>query len=198
MRRARRKESFSTADKQQNMETKQAYQGFRMLTIVVPLNSPHCTRNRQRNMKMHYLMRRLAYAIGLARNYYRMEAQNEEPLNHGALCLRLMRQFKPAALLDQTWLTAFVEKLQAEELCSCLLAYDDGGVGKATHLCTIPVAPQASLPKAPDISASTLEDGICMDPANVPYFARQGLVLMSQKRVEDIELTDEYYSEWFA
>ncbi len=169
-----------------------------MLTLVVPLNPHLSPRGRQRNMKMHYLMRLLAYSIQSGRNYYRLKAQNTDALQNGALCLRFKRQFKPEALPEQKWLTDFVNKLRAEELCPCLFVYNDNGAGEADHLCTIPIAPHADLQQAPALSVSTLEDGICMDPAHVPHFAAQMLILPARKPVEDIQITEENYRTWFA
>ena len=179
-------------------ENKQVYQGFRMLSVVVPLNSHQQTQGRQRNVKIHYLMRLLAYRIRVGRNYYRLKSQNETPLHHGALCLRFKRQFKLEALLEQTWLSDFVEKLHAEALCPCLYIYDDGGEGESSHLCTIPVAPHADLQKAPTVCVDYLEDGICMDPGHVPHFACQMLILPARKPLEEIKVSDESYRSWFS
>ena len=178
-------------------ENKQGYQGFRMLTVVVPLNSHQETRGRQCNMKMHFLMRLLAYRVQSERTYYRMKAQNEKPLHHGALCLKFRRCFKLSALSEQKWLTSILEKIQEEELCSCIYMYDDNGEGDASLFCSSPIIPNVELPQSPVISAIPPEDRVCMDPAHVPYFMRQGLVLMANKQVEDINISDESYSEWF-
>jgi hypothetical protein len=75
--------------------------------------------------------------------------------------------------------------------------YDDNGEGDVSLFCSIPIIPNVELPQSPVISATPPEDRVCMDPAHVPYFMRQGLVLMANKQVEDINISDESYSEWF-
>lgn len=68
-----------------------------MLTVVVPLNPHNTMKGRQRNMKMHHLMRHRIYRLG--GRYYRLAPQKNAALRHGALCFRFMRQFKREALL---------------------------------------------------------------------------------------------------
>lgn len=169
-----------------------------MVTVVVPLNPHNTMKGRQRNMKMHYLMRLRLYRFLLGCYYYRLAPQKNAALRHGALCFRIMRQFKTEALLEQNWLTELTTALQGEELCPCVYVYDDGGVGDARHLATVRVSSHAAIPEAPPISAAAIQDGTGMDPANVPYFARQILVNAAKRPVEDIHPTDESYREWFG
>lgn len=167
-----------------------------MLTVVVPLNPHNTMKGRQRNMKMHHLMRHRIYRLG--GRYYRLAPQKNAALRHGALCFRFMRQFKREALLDQDWLTELTATLQRENLCPCMYVYDDGGVGDARHLATVRISSHAAIPGSPPISAAAIQDGPSMDPANVPYFARQMLVNAAKIPVENIHPSDESYREWFG
>ena len=119
----------------------QPYQGYRMLTVVIPLNSHESPLGRQRNMKLHYLLRLRSYQLRYY--YYRKAPQSDTALQHGALCFRLKRQFKTEVLLEQKWLNWLQESLQEEELCPCIFVYDDRGVGNASHIVTIPISPNA-------------------------------------------------------
>ena len=122
-------------------ENQQEYQGYRMINIIMPLNSHYSPLGRQRNMKLHYLLRLRSYQLRCY--YYLMAPQSGTALQHGALCFRFKRQFKIEALLEQKWLNWLQESLQAEELCPCLFVYDDNGVGNASHIVTIPISPNA-------------------------------------------------------
>ncbi len=176
-------------------EQQQAYQGYRMLTVVVPLNPHHTMQGRQRNMKMHYLMRLRTYRLRC--HYYRLAPQQNTALRHGALCFRFKRRCKKEALLSQDWLTELTAKLEGEELTPCVYLYDDGGVGDAEHLATIRVIPHAAIPEAPTISSAVIRDGFDMNPTHVPYFAHQMLIIPAKMPVEALHPSDESYREWF-
>lgn len=174
------------------------YQGYRMLTVVVPLNSHNCPLNRQRNMKMHYVMRLRFCQLSGVRNYLRLSPQSESTLRHGALCFRFKRQFKPENLHKQEWLTRLIKNLQAEELCPYLFVYDDAGMGEATHLDTIRVSSNEALPKAPNLKVSTLQNGFNMHPTHVPHFAFQMLITPANQPVKDIRVSPESYRSYFG
>lgn len=176
-------------------EKQQEYQGYRMLTVVVPLNPHHTMQGRQRNMKMHYLMRLRTYRLRC--HYYRLAPQQNTALRYGALCFRFKRQFMKEALLSQDWLSELTAKLQAEELCPCVYVYDDGGVGDAEHLGTVRIATRAAIPAAPAISAAVIKDGTNMNPTHVPYFAHQMLIIPAKMPVEALHPSAENYREWF-
>lgn len=173
----------------------QAYQGYRMLTVVVPLNPHHTMQGRQRNMKMHYLMRLRTYRLRC--HYYRLAPQQNTALRHGALCFRFKRRCKKEALLSQDWLTELTAKLEGEELTPCVYLYDDGGVGDAEHLATIRVIPHAAIPEAPTIRSAVIRDGFDMNPTHVPYFAHQMLIIPAKMPVEALHPSEESYREWF-
>lgn len=173
----------------------QAYQGYRMLTVVVPLNPHHTMQGRQRNMKMHYLMRLRTYRLRC--HYYRLAPQQNTVLRHGALCFRFKRRCKKEALLSQDWLTELTAKLEGEELTPCVYLYDDGGVGDAEHLATIRVIPHAAIPEAPTIRSAVIRDGFDMNPTHVPYFAHQMLIIPAKMPVEALHPSEESYREWF-
>ena len=166
-----------------------------MLTVVVPLNPHHTMQGRQRNMKMHYLMRLRTYRLRC--HYYRLAPQQNTALRHGALCFRFKRRCKKEALLSQDWLTELTAKLEGEELTPCVYLYDDGGVGDAEHLATIRVIPHAAIPEAPTISSAVIRDGFDMNPTHVPYFAHQMLIIPAKMPVEALHPSDESYREWF-
>ena len=176
-------------------EKQQQYQGYRMLTVVVPLNPHNTLKGRQCNMKMHHLMRLRTYRLRC--HYYRMAPQPNAALRHGALCFRFKRQFKIEALLEQKWINGLIESLQAEALCPCIFVYDDSGVGNATHLATIPITANAPLPTAPTLLSEELGIGKNMDPAHVPVFALQRLIIPANTPVQDIHPTPESYNSWF-
>lgn len=176
-------------------EQQQAYQGYRMLTVVVPLNPHHTMQGRQRNMKMHYLMRLRTYRLRC--HYYRLAPQQNTALRHGALCFRFKRRCKKEALLSQDWLSELTAKLEGEELTPCVYLYDDGGVGDAEHLATIRVIPHAAIPEAPTISSAVIRDGFDMNPTHVPYFAHQMLIIPAKMPVEALHPSEESYREWF-
>ena len=176
-------------------EKQQEYQGYRMLTVVVPLNPHHTMQGRQRNMKMHYLMRLRTYRLRC--HYYRLAPQQNTALRYGALCFRFKRQFKKEALLSQDWLSELTAKLQAEELCPCVYVYDDGGVGDAKHLGTGLPQHVHHLQHGAAISASVIKDGTNMNPTHVPYFAHQMLIIPAKMPVEALHPSAENYREWF-
>ena len=176
-------------------EQQQAYQGYRMLTVVVPLNPHHTMQGRQRNMKMHYLMRLRTYRLRC--HYYRLAPQQNTALRHGALCFRFKRRCKKEALLSQDWLSELTAKLEGEELTPCVYLYDDGGVGNAEHLATIRVIPHAAIPEAPTISSAVIRDGFDMNPTHVPHFARQMLIIPAKMPAEALHPSEESYREWF-
>ena len=177
-------------------EKQQQYQGYRMLTVVVPLNPHNTLKGRQCNMKMHHLMRLRTYSLRC--HYYRMAPQPNAALRHGALCFRFRRQFKKEALPGQDWLTELTEKLQGEKLCPCVYVYDDGGVGDAEHLGTICIAPHTARPVAPTICAAVIRTGTDMNPTHVPHFARQMLIIPAKMPVVALHPTEESYREWFG
>lgn len=158
-----------------------------MLTVIIPLNSHNSPPGRQRNMKLHHLLRLRSYQLRCY--YYLMAPHSGAALRHGALCFRFKRQFKIEALLEQKWLNGLIESLQAEALCPCIFVYDDSGVGNATHLATIPIAPT--------LLSEELGIGKNMDPAHVPVFALQRLIIPANTPVQDIHPTPESYNSWF-
>ena len=177
-------------------ENQQEYQGYRMLTVIIPLNSHHSPPGRQRNLKLHYLLRLRSYQLRCY--YYLMAPQSDVSLQKGALCFRLKRQFKKEALLEQKWLNWLLESLQAEELCPSLFVYDDSGVGNAIHLSTIPVTSAAPVPDAPTFSAAEIENGDSMHPRrHIPIFAVQGIVKPAKTPAQDIHPTPESYNRTF-
>ena len=178
-----------------NTENQQEYQGFRMINIIMPLNSHLSPQGRQRNMKLHYLLRLRSYQLRCF--YYLMAPHSDAALRYGALCFRFMRQFKKEALLEQKWLKWLMESLQAEELCPCIFAYDDSGVGNGIHIATIPISPNGSLPEAPTLLSDELGIGKNMDPAHVPVFAIQRLVIPANTPVQNIHPSPESYNSWF-
>lgn len=176
-------------------ENPQEYQGYRMLTVIMPLNSHHSPQGRQRNMKLHHLLRLRSYRLRCY--YYLMAPHRDATLRHGALCFRFKRQFKIETLLEQKWLTWLMESLQAENLCPGIFVYDDSGVGNATHLGTIPTTPNAPLPDAPTLLSNELGIGKNMNPTHVPIFAIQMLVKPANTPVQDIHPSPESYNSWF-
>lgn len=177
-------------------ENQQEYQGYRMLTVIIPLNSHHSPPGRQRNLKLHYLLRLRSYLLRCY--YYRKDPQSNTALQYGALCFRLKRQFKKEALLEQKWLTWLQASLQEEELCPCLFVYDDSGVGNATHLATIPIVPNSPLPAAPTFRADEIENGDSMHPRwHIPIFAIQGIVKPAKTPLQDIHPKPESYNKCF-
>ncbi|MBQ4594314.1 MAG: hypothetical protein IJA81_06755 [Akkermansia sp.] len=176
-------------------ENQQEYQGYRMLTVIMPLNLHRNPQGRQRNMKLHHLLRLRSYQLRCY--YYLMAPHSGVALRHGALCFRFKRQFKIEALLEQEWLNWLTESLLAEALCPCIFVYDDSGVGNATHLATIPITANAPLPTAPTLLSSELGVGKNMDPAHVPVFAFQRLIIPANTPVQDIHPTPESYNSWF-
>ena len=167
-----------------------------MLTVIMPLSSHHSPPGRQRNMKLHYLLRLRSYQLRCF--YYLMAPHSDAALRYGALCFRFKRQFKKEAQLEQKWLTWLQESLQEEELCSCIFVYDDSGVGNAMHLATIPIAPKSPLPAAPTFSADEIENGDSMHPRwHIPIFAFQGIVKPAKTPVQDIHPTPESYNRTF-
>ncbi len=176
-------------------ENQQEYQGYRLLAVIIPLNSHHSPLGRQRNMKLHHLLRLRSYQLRCY--YYLMAPHSDAALRHGALCFMFKRQFKKEALLEQEWLNWLTESMLAEALCPCIFVYDDNGVGNATHLATIPIAPNAPLPTAPTLLSEELGIGKNMDPAHVPVFAFQRLIIPANTPVQDIHPTPESYNSWF-
>ena len=167
-----------------------------MLTVIMPLNSHHSPLGRQRNMKLHYLLRLRSYQLRYY--YYRKAPQSDTALQHGALCFRLKRQFKTENLLEQKWLNWLQESLQEEELCPCIFVYDDNGVGNASHIATIPIAPKSPLPAAPTFSADEIKNGDSMYPRwHIPIFAFQGIVKPAKTPVQDIHPKPESYNRTF-
>lgn len=166
-----------------------------MLTVIMPLNSHHSPPGRQRNMKLHYLLRLRSYQLRCF--YYLMAPHSDATLRYGALCFRFKRQFKKEALLEQKWLTWLQESQQEEELCSCIFVYNDSGVGNAMHLATIPIFPNSPLPEAPTFLSDELGIGKNMDPAHVPIFAIHMLVKPANTPVQNIHPSPESYNSWF-
>lgn len=176
-------------------DTQQAYQGYRMLNVIMPLNSHHSPQGRQRNMKLHHLLRLRSYRMRCY--YYLMAPHSGAALRHGALCFRFKRQFKIEALLEQKWLTCLTKSLQAEELCPCIFVYDDRGAGNACHLTTIPIISNTPLPHAPTLLSEELGIGKNMDPAHVPVFALQRLITPANTPVQDTHPKPESYNSRF-
>ncbi len=174
------------------------YHGYRMLTVVVPLNSHESPLNRQRNMKIHYVLRLHFCQLNGASHYVRISPQSESTLRHGALCFRSKRQFKPENLHKQEWLPRLIKNLQAEELSPYLFVYDDEGVGEATLLDTIRVSSNEALPKAPVLKVVTLQNGFNMHPTHVPHFAFQMLITPANQPVKDIRVSPESYRSYFG
>lgn len=167
-----------------------------MLTVIMPLNSHLSPPGRQRNLKLHYLLRLRSYQLRCF--YYLMAPHSDASLQHGSLCFRLKRQFKKEALLEQKWLNWLQKSLQTEELSPSIFVYDDNGVGNSTHLATIPIAPNTTLPAAPTFRADEIENGDSMHPRwHIPIFAFQGIVSPAKTPAQDIHPTPESYNRTF-
>ena len=157
------------------------YNGYRMLTFLIPLNAHDSSTGRMRNLKLRHLLRWFAY--GFCRGgwyYYRMKPKTAASLRYGALCVRFKRFCKAEAVAEQGMVQELLRRLRAENLCSALYVLDDNGVGEASLIAAMSVAGNAG-PLA--IKVSEL-NGKEVFGGHVPYFARQSLSNMVDRPVE--------------
>lgn len=122
------------------------YNGYRMLTFLIPLNSPNSALGRQRNLKLRHLLRWFGY--GGCRSvwkYFLMPPKSDTCLRYGALCVRCKRFCKAEEVVNQALVQELVRRLRAENLCSALYVLDDNGVGETSLISGISVAEKAGL-----------------------------------------------------
>jgi hypothetical protein len=105
--------------------------------------------------------------------------------------------FRDDAFYFREMQTTSLMERNRDALCS-IFVYDDGGVGNATHLTTIPIAPNSPLPAAPTFRADEIENGDSMHPRwHIPIFAIQGIVKPAKTPLQDIHPTPENYNSRF-
>ncbi len=173
------------------------YNGYRMLTLLVPLNPHDNAQDRCRNVKLSGVLRWYMYTR-FPGNYYRLSPQADSRLRHGALCISAKRNCKwtETQFYEFLALEQLLGYLRRENLCSCVQILDDNGTGAATPLPLICMSGDTDKPICPD--AAQLHKGPSMDPAHIPYFARQMLLLMRDKPVEQCNLPIDAYNRHFS
>ena len=157
------------------------YNGYRMLSFLVPLNAPSSTLGRLRNLKLRHLLRWFGYGgCRSVWDYFLMSPKAGTRLRYGALCVRFKRFCKAEAVVEQGMVQELLRRLRAENLCSALYVLDDNGVGETSLIAAMSVAGNAG-PLA--IKVSEL-NGKEVFGGHVPYFARQSLSNMVDRPVE--------------
>ncbi len=157
------------------------YNGYRMLTFLIPLNTHNSVSGRQRNLKLRHLLRWFGY--GVCRSvwdYFCMSPKADARLRYGALCVRCKRFCKAEAVAELGMVQELLRRLRAENLCSALYVLDDNGVGEASLIAAMSVAGNAG---ALAVKVSELNGKAVLD-GHVPYFARQILRSMADRPVE--------------
>lgn len=172
------------------------YNGYRVLTFLIPLNAPTSVLGRQRNLKLRHLLRWFAYLYSHSGfHYYRMSPKSDARLRYGALCVCCKRFCKADAVAEQLAVQELVRRLRAENLCSSLYILDDNGVGEASLITGISVSGKAG---ALVVNASELNGEVMFGGTHVPYFARRGLRNMADRPVEAYSAVLRYYEELFG
>ncbi|MBR5876249.1 MAG: hypothetical protein IKZ10_05365 [Akkermansia sp.] len=177
---------------------KTLYNGYRMITLLVPLHPHDTEQDRCRNVKLSGVLRWYLYSH-FQGDYYLLKPQADSRLKHGALCISAKRRckFEEKSVRESLALEQLLGYLRRENLCPYIQVLDDGGVGEPHALPPIGVNACAaqSTPILPD--ATALHRGPSMEPAHIPYFARQVLLLMRDKPVAQCKLTEESYKRLF-
>lgn len=107
------------------------YQGYRILTLLVPLNAPTTTKGKKKNMKLHHIMRMFVYTLRQRTGYHRIAPQADTRLRYGALCVQWKRQMKLEHVLESAEVQRVLERLQTEAICPFAQLFDDDGTGDA-------------------------------------------------------------------
>lgn len=171
------------------------YNGYRMLSFLVPLNAPSSTLGRLRNLKLRHLLRWFGYGgCRSVWDYFLMSPKAGTRLRYGALCVRFKRLCKAEAVAEQGMVQELLRRLRAENLCSALYVLDDNGVGEASLIAAMSVAGNAG-PLA--IKVSEL-NGKEVFGGHVPYFARQSLSNMVDRPVEAYSAVLSDYEKLFG
>ena len=169
------------------------YNGYRMLSFLVPLNSHTSQDGRLRNLKLLHLLRWFAYGVAHAGfSYFRMRSLPDACLQHGALCVRCKRTCKTDSVSTLPLVQELVRRLCLEKLCSTLYILNDNGAGETELIAAIPVAKHPDKSKPPVFPVSALR-GSELFPGHVPYFARQGLLAMADRPVEEFTKASQQY-----
>lgn len=173
------------------------YNGYRMLSFLIPLNTHESPLGRQRNLKLLHLLHWFAYGVSHAGfSYFRMSPKSEESLRYGALCVRCKRTWKADSVSTQPMVQELIRRLCLEKLCTSLYIFDDNGVGVAEPIAAIPIARQPNKSTPPVFPVSELT-GTELFAGHVPYFARSGLLAMADKPVAAYATTPCHYAERF-
>lgn len=177
---------------------KTIYDGYRMMTLLVPLNAHDTKHNRRRNVKLKAVMRWYMYSV-CPGNYYRLAPQPDPRLQYGALCISHKRscKFEPERIYKLFKLELLLHYLRKDNLCPFVLVLDDGGVGEAISLPIISVHDSIETDIPIKIDAEQLHKGLNMNPYHTPYFARQMLSSNRDKPLESIEIQDDVYRAWY-
>ncbi len=171
------------------------YNGYRMLSFLVPLNAPSSTLGRLRNLKLRHLLRWFGYGgCRSVWDYFLMSPKAGTRLRYGALCVRFKRFCKAEAVAEQGMVQELLHRLRAENLCSALYVLDDNGVGEASLIAAMSVAGNAG-PLA--IKVSEL-NGKEVFGGHVPYFARRSLSNMVDRPVEAYSAVLSDYEKLFG
>lgn len=166
------------------------YQGYRVLTLLVPLNAPTTTVGMKKNMKLHHIMRMFVYTLRQRTGYHRIAPQADTRLRYGALCVQWKRQMKSEHVLESAEVQSVLERLQSEAICPFAQLFDDDGTGDAPPLHSLHFNGHATKSKPLQLSAATLRKGVCMDRAHVPTFARQILTVAANGPYHKLSLAD--------
>lgn len=177
---------------------KTLYNGYRMITLLVPLHPHDTEQDRCRNVKLSGVLRWYMYSH-FQGNYYLLEPQSDSRIKHGALCISAKRRckFEEKSVREALALEQLLGYLRRENLCPYVQILDDGGVGEPRALPLISVNASTAQSKPILTDASALHRGPSMNPAHIPYFARQVLLIMRDKPVEQCQLAEEAYKRRF-
>lgn len=177
---------------------KTLYNGYRMITLLVPLNPHDTEQDRCRNVKLSGVLRWYLYSH-FQGDYYLLKPQADSRLKHGALCISAKRRckFEEKQVYEALALEQLLSYLRREALCPYVQVLDDGGVGAPLALPLISVNDSSAQSPPIQLDATALHRGPSMEPAHIPYFARQVLLLMRDKPVAQCKLTEESYKRLF-
>lgn len=167
---------------------------YRYISIVAPM-APHDTHtNRQRNMKLYYVLRWFLYTQTPGSRFF-CTPTPAESMPHGGMCLRARCAASRETFLNSAAFQELLRLLKEERLTSCLYMFDGYADGADKDMPPIELIDQSSPRK---LQLSELEEGRNLDRGHIPYFAHQMLVDMKNKPVDSIECSEQSYRDHFG
>ena len=168
------------------------------ITLILPLNAHGTPAGRQRNLKLHDVMRWFAYMQNVyPRFYYCVNPGSHSALPHGALCLQFGCNQKKGTDPQSPAYQELLHRLQAEKLTPWVLPIESCG-RHHTHLPHTAITPATPPHQHEPASYLALPRHKYMESGHVPTFARAYLHTRADRPLGSIACEPASYNALFG